>query len=161
MPQIRRPIIRKCGEIKAIWALLVSAQFLRLFGICARLTGGVVCGGVSANAPRDPTKFKYKDKHRVEKYKPRDQCKRNKLAVMPLCGDSPPSDYHMRVSERRPITPQLEQPALGYWFLIHSSRTRSTLTYLFHPLFADCGAALLSFLSALKSNIRWHGEISS
>lgn len=36
-----------------------------------------------------PTKFKYKDKHHVEKYKPRDQCKRNKLAVMPLCGDSP------------------------------------------------------------------------
>lgn len=42
------------------------------------------------------TKFKYKDKYGNEKYKPQDQCKRNKLALMLLC---------MNFSRRLPYEP--------------------------------------------------------
>lgn len=55
-------------------------------------------------------KTKYKDKQPTKKYKPRDQCKRNKLALMPLC-----TDFFRRLPYERRFNATLVRPfcALG------------------------------------------------
>lgn len=104
-----------------------------------------------------------------EKYKPRDQCKHNKLALMLLCMDFWRRLPYERFSiymytERKSALSALRHPTLiptlGYWFLIHSSRTRSTLTYftlsllIMHRLFTEDQRLPSSFSSNKTVPIR-------